>query len=218
MNTITLAAEHRTAVRRGLGPLRRSGYLPAVLYGVSKTPMSIQLNSREASRIINRISGTVLVDLTLDGATHKTLLREVQRNFVTDEILHVDFYEVAMDRLMHVDIPVRLVGASPAVVTLGGVLVRGLADIEIECLPGDLIQEVSVDLGVLKQINESIHVSDLQVPSTIRILTHGDEQIARVTYASQEEVAAEKPEVAAEVEVVEKGKKEEEGEEEEEKK
>jgi large subunit ribosomal protein L25 len=217
MNTITLAAEHRTAVRRGLGPLRRSGYLPAVLYGVSKTPMSIQLHSREASRIINRISGTVLVDLTLDGAPHKTLLREVQRNFVTDEILHVDFYEVAMDRLMRVDIPVRLVGASPAVVTLGGVLVRGLADIEIECLPGDLIQEVSVDLGVLKQINESIHVSDLQVPSTIRILTHGDEQIARVTYASQEEVAAEKPEVAAEVEVVEKGKKEEEGEEEEKK-
>ncbi|MBM4425112.1 MAG: 50S ribosomal protein L25 [Chloroflexi bacterium] len=214
MQTITLAAEHRTAVRKGLGPLRRSGYLPAVLYGIDKTPQSIQLNSREATKIINRIIGTALIDLTLDGQSHKTLLREVQRNFVTDEILHVDFFEVAMDRVMRVYIPVRLVGASPAVVTLGGVLVRGLPEIEIECLPGDLIQEVNADLSAIKQINESIHVSDLRVPPTIKILTHLDEQIARVTYAAQEEVAAEKPEVTGEVEVVEKGKKEEEGEEE----
>jgi len=214
MQTVSLTAEHRTAVRKGLGPLRRSGNLPAVLYGVDKAPQSVQLNSREASKIINRILGTVLVDLHLDGQVRKTLLREVQRNFVTDEILHVDFYEVAMDRLMRVSIPVRLVGSSPAVVTLGGVLVRGLAEIEIECLPGDLIQEVDVDLGVLKQIGDNIHVSDLSVPSTIRILTHAEEQIARATYASQEEIAADKPEVAGEVELVEKGKKEEEGEEE----
>ena len=113
---------------------------------------------------------------------------------------------------MRVYIPVRLVGASPAVNTLGGVLVRGLSDIEIECLPNDLIQEVNVDLSVLKQIGDNIHVSDLQVPSTIKIITHPDEQIARATYASQEELAVEKPETTAEVEVVEKGKKEEEGE------
>jgi large subunit ribosomal protein L25 len=212
MQTITLTAEHRTAVRKGLGPLRRNGFLPAVLYGVNKEPKSIQLNSREASKVINRILGTVLIDLQLDGQTRKTLLREVQRNFVTDEILHVDFYEVAMDRLMRVKVPVRLVGHAPAVVTLGGVLVRGLAEIEIECLPGDLIREVEVDLSVLQQIGDNIHVSDLKVPATIKILTHPDEQIARATYASLEEVATEKPETAGEVEVVEKGKKEEEGE------
>ncbi len=212
MDPISLTAEHRTAVRKGLGPLRRSGYLPAVMYGIDKTPVSLQLNSREASKVINRILGTVLIDLQLADGNHKTLLREVQRNFVTDEILHVDFFEVAMDRVMRVYIPVRLVGASPAVNTLGGVLVRGLSDIEIECLPNDLIQEVNVDLSVLKQIGDNIHVSDLQVPSTIKIITHPDEQIARATYASQEELAVEKPETTAEVEVVEKGKKEEEGE------
>ena len=217
MQTTTLAAEHRTAVRKGLGPLRRNGLLPAVLYGINKEPQSIQLNSREASKIINRIFGTVLIDLQLDGQMRKTLLREVQRNFVTDEILHVDFYEVAMDRLMRASIPVRLTGHAPAVVTLGGVLVRGLAEIEIECLPGDLIREVNVDLSVLQQIGDNIHVSDLQVPATIKILTHADEQIARATYASLEEVATEKLETTGEVEVVEKGKKEEEGEEEEKK-
>lgn len=213
MQAISLTAEHRTAVRKGLGPLRRSGYLPAVLYGADKAPVPIQLNSREASKIINRILGTVLIDLHLDGQVRKTLLREVQRNFVSDEILHIDFYEVAMDRVMRVSIPVRLVGTSPAVATLGGVLVRGLAEIEIECLPNDLIQEVSVDLSGLHQIGDNIHVRDLQVPSAIKVLTSGDDPIARVTYASLEEVATEKPEVVGEVEVVEKGKKEEEGEE-----
>jgi large subunit ribosomal protein L25 len=214
MKPTTLTAEHRTAVRKGLGPLRRSGYLPAVLYGIDKAPVALQLNSREASKVINRIFGTVLVDLSLDGGVRKTLLREVQRNFVTDEILHVDFFEVAMDRVMRVYIPVRLVGISPAVNVLGGVLVRGLSEIEIECLPSDLIQEVDVDLAVLKEIGDNVHVSDLQVPSTIRIITHADEQIARATYASQEEVTIEKPEGAVEAEVAEKGKKDAEGEEE----
>nr|MBI2903865.1 50S ribosomal protein L25 [Chloroflexota bacterium] len=214
MNTIPMTAEHRTAVRRGLGALRRSGKLPAVLYGADKTPVTLQLNSREASRTLNRIVGTALIDLDVHGENHKALVREIQRNFVTDEILHVDFYEVAMDRVMRVYVPVRQVGVAPAVTLLGGILVRGLADIEIECLPGDLISGIEVDLTVLKAIGDSVHVSDLQVPSTIKVLTHGDEQVARVTYASTEELTAEKPEVAAEVEVVEKGKKEEEGEEE----
>ena len=216
MEAVKLTAEHRTTVRKRLGPLRRGGHLPAVLYGADKKPVPLQLNSREANKILNRIFGMVLIDLAVNGEVHKTLVREIQRNFITDEIRHVDFYEVAMDRLMRVFIPVRLRGVSPAVVTLGGVMVRGLAEIEIECLPGDLIQEVSVDLSVLKQIGDNIHVSDLQVPATIRIITRGDEQIARATYASQEEITVEKPETAVEVEVVEKGKKEEvEGEEEE---
>jgi large subunit ribosomal protein L25 len=209
METVKLTAEHRTTVRKKIGALRRSGLLPAVLYGADKTPTALQLNGREASKTLNRIFGTVLIDLTLNGEVRKTLVRAIQRNFVTDEILHVDFYEVAMDRVMRVAIPVRLKGASPAVVTLGGILVRGLAEIEIECLPDDLINGVNIDLGRLQQINDAIHVSDLVVPSTIKILTHGEEQVARVTYASQEELTVEKPEVVAEVEVVEKGKKEE---------
>ena len=209
MEATKLTAEHRTTVRKGLGPLRRGGLMPAVLYGADKKPVSLQLNSREASKTLNRIVGTALIDLSVNGEPHKTLVREIQRNFVTDEILHVDFFEVDMNRTMRVSIPVRLVGAAPAVVTLGGILVRGLAEIEIECLPGDLMNEVTVDLGQLKEINTSIHVSDLVLPATIKVLTNPDEQIARVNYASLEEVATEKIETTAEVEVVEKGKKEE---------
>lgn len=212
MEATKLTAEHRTTVRKGLGTLRRNGLLPAVMYSADKQPLSLQLNSREASKTINRIQGTVLIDLAVKDATHKTLVREVQRNFITDEILHVDFYEVAMDRLMRVKIPVRLVGNAYAVTSLGGILVRGLPEIEIECLPGDLVSEIRVDLEPLKEINTALYVNDIKLPEKIKMISHGDEMIARVTYASLEEITAEKPEVAAgEVEVVEKGKKLEEG-------
>jgi len=212
MEATKLTAEHRTTVRKGLGALRRSGLLPAVMYSADKQPLSLQLDSREASQTLNRIQGTVLIDLAVKDTTHKTLVREVQRNFITDEILHVDFYEVAMDRLMRVKIPVRLTGNSYAVTSLGGVLVRGLPEIEIECLPGDLVSEIRVDLEPLKEINTALYVNDIKLPEKIRMLSHGDEMTARVTYASLEEITTEKPEVAAgEVEVVEKGKKLEEG-------
>lgn len=209
MEATKLTAEHRTTVRRKLGALRRSGFLPAVMYGADKTPTVLQMNSREASKTINRIQGTVLIDLSVDGKTYKTLVREVQRNFVTDEILHVDFYEVAMDRLMRVKIPVHLVGNSFAVTSLGGILVRGLAEIEIECLPGDLVNEIRLDIEPLKEINSALFVSNLVALDKIKILSHSDEMLARVTYAALEEVAVEKPEGTAETEVVEKGKKDE---------
>ena len=212
MEATKLAAEHRTTVRKGIGALRRSGLLPAVMYSADKQPLSLQLNSREASKTLNRIQGTVLIDLAVKDATHKTLVREVQRNFITDEILHVDFYEVAMDRLMRVKIPVRLVGNAYAVTSLGGILVRGLTDIEIECLPGDLVSEIRVDMEPLKEINMALSVNDIKLPEKIKMISHGDDMIARVTYASLEEITTEKPEVVAgEVEVVEKGKKLEEG-------
>ena len=210
MEAVKMTAEHRTAVRKGLGPLRRGGQLPAILYGVDKTPTPLQLNSREAGKTLNRLYGTMLIDLDVNGEKHTSLVREIQRNFVTDEILHVDFLEVAMDRTMRVSIPVRLVGVSAAVNTHGGILVHGLSELEIECLPKDLINEVKVDLAPLQQINDALHVSDAALPDTIRVLTNADELIARVIYASLEEVTTEKPEVVAEVEVAEKGKKEEE--------
>lgn len=210
MEAVKMTAEHRTVVRKGLGPLRRGGQLPAILYGVDKKPTTLQLNSREASKTLNRLYGTMLIDLDVNGEKHTSLVREIQRNFVTDEILHVDFLEVAMDRVMRVSIPVRLVGVSAAVSTHGGILVHGLSELEIECLPKDLVNEVKVDLAPLQQINDALHVSDAALPGAIRVLTNADELIARVIYASLEEVTTEKPEVAAEVEVVEKGKKEEE--------
>ena len=214
MAPLVLNAEQRSVTRKKVGRLRRAGLLPAVVYGPDSPPQSIQLNARDASRIIRQIEGTQLVDLIVDGQTRKVLVHELQRDSIRGDYLHADFYAPDMNRPFRVAIPVHLTGSSFAVTGHSGVLVRGLTDLVIECLPGDLIPSISVDISPIQEIGQAIHVRDIQVPATVKVLSDGDEMVARVTYQAKEEDLTAAPSLtSAEVEVVEKGKKEEEGEE-----
>jgi large subunit ribosomal protein L25 len=213
MATNKLSATPRTVTGKQVGQLRRQGLLPAVMYGPGTPSQPIQLNSREASKVLRRVHGAELIDLEVDGQTRKVLLHDVQRDSLRGDFLHADLYVVDMNRPIRVRLPIRLVGSSPAVVSLSGVLVRGIPELEVECLPGDLIREIEVDLGGLKEIGNSIHVRDLAVPPAIKLLTDPDDQVARVTYQAKEEDLSAPTTATSEVEVIEKGKIEEEGEE-----
>src|SRR5262245_1310094 len=208
-----LSATPRTVTGKQVSQLRRQGLLPAVIYGPGVKPQSIQLNTREASKVLRRVHGAELIDLELDGQSRKVLVHDLQRDSLRGDFVHADLYVVDMARPIRVHLPIHLVGSSPAVVSLSGVLVRGLSDLEVECLPADLIKKVEVDLSVLKEIGNSIHVRDLVLPTTITILTDGDEQVSRVTYQAKEEDLSTPTTATSEVEVIEKGKVEEEGEE-----
>ncbi len=208
-----LSATPRTVTGKQVGQLRRQGLLPAVIYGPSTKPQSIQLNTREASKVLRRVHGAELIDLELDGQTSKVLVHDLQRDPIRGDFLHADLYVVDMARPIRVHLPIHLVGTSPAVVSLSGILVRGLSELEVECLPGDLIKQVEADLSVLKEIGTSLHVRDLVLPQTIKVLTDVDEQVARVTYQAKEEDLSTPLTAAAEAEVIEKGKLDEEGEE-----
>ncbi len=213
MTTATLVATKRTVVGKQVGQLRRAGQMPAVLYGPSTQPVAIQLNAKEVAQVIRHIKGAQLVDLTVDGKAYKVLVQELQRDSIKGFFLHADFYAVDMSRVLRVRVPLRLTGSSAAVVSLSGVLVHGITEIEIECLPADLPAALDIDLEPLKEIGSSLHVKDVPVPSAIKVLTDPEELVARVTYQAKEEdltTAAAAP--TAEVEVIEKGKVEEEGE------
>ncbi len=211
MDNNKLLATPRTVTGKQVGQLRRQGLLPAVIYGPGTQPQSIQLNSREASKVLRRVHGAELIDLELEGKTSKVLVHDLQRDAIRGDFLHADLYVVDMARPIRVRLPIHLVGTSPAVVSLSGVLVRGLQELEVECLPGDLIKQVEVDLGALKEIGNALHVSDLYLPKTIKVLTDPEEQVARVTYQAKEEDLSTVTAAATEVEVIEKGKLEEEG-------
>ncbi|MBP7691630.1 MAG: 50S ribosomal protein L25 [Anaerolineales bacterium] len=214
METLVLNAERRTVSGRKVGRLRREGLLPAVIYGPGSEPLTIQLNARQAGRLIRSIQGTQLVDLVVDGQSRKVLVHELQRDSIRGDYVHVDFYAPDMSRPFRVAIPIILTGASFAVVSLSGVLVRGITDLVIECLPGDLIPSTSIDLAPLTEIGQSLHVRDLVLPANIKVVSDPDEMLARVTYqAKEEDLSAPAAVATAEVEVVEKGKKDEEGEE-----
>ncbi len=141
------------------------------------------------------------------------LVREKQRHPVTSSLLHVDFQTVSMTEKLRAMVRIELTGDAPAVKNYNGVLVTGQEEIEVECLPGDLINRIVVDISVLTDIGNAIHVSDLPVPSTIHVLTDADELVVLVTAPAVEEkfeVAEAVTPAVAEPEVVERGKKEEE--------
>lgn len=209
-----LVATKRTVTGKQVGQLRRAGKLPAVLYGPVVEPTAIVLEAREAARVLRRVHGAQLLDLTIDGAAHKVLLQDLQRDSRKGTFLHADFYAVDMNRTIRVRLPIRLVGNSYAVASLSGVLVHGITELEVECLPADLIVQVEADMGALKEIGHSLHVRDLYVPKTLKVLSDPDDMVARVTYqAKEEDLSAPATTATAEVEVIEKGKIEEEGEE-----
>ena len=210
-----LSAAPRTVTGKHVNALRREGVLPAVIYGPGTASRPIQLNTREASKIFRRVHGAELIDMELDGQTHKVLVHDLQRDAIRGDFLHADLYVVDMARPIRVRLPIHLLGTSPAVVSLSGVLVRGIPELEVECLPGDLITQVEADLGVLKEIGNALHVKDLTLPTTIKVLTDPEEQVARVTYQAKEEDLSTPTTATPETEVMEKGKLEEEGEEDE---
>jgi large subunit ribosomal protein L25 len=213
MEEVVLKAESRKVIGKQVRALRRAGRLPAVLYGHHIQPMAISLDHREASRILPRVSSSQLIHIEVGGERYPVLVREKQRHPITSSLLHIDFQAVSMTEKLRAMVRIELNGEAPAVKNYNGVLVTGTEELEVECLPGDLINRILVDISILTEIGNAIHVRDLPVPSNIQVMTELDELVVLVTAPAVEEkveVVEAPVEAAAEPEVVERGKKEEE--------
>ena len=212
-----IKAEVRAVIGKQVKALRRAGLVPAVIYGAGLEPIAIELKSREAERALARATGATLFDLELGGETHKVLVREVQRHSIRRDLRHVDFLKVAMDKLIRAVVPIELSGEAPAVKTLGGVLVSGVQSIEVEALPADLPDRVTISIDVLAKIDDKVTVADLALGRGVRVLTSADDVVARVIYQAIEvieEPVKEAVAVAAEPEVIVRKKEDEEEDEE----
>ena len=215
MDQIVLNASTRTVVGKQVRALRRSGQVPLVMYGARTDSVSLQADAKELARVLRQAGGSRLIAVSAAGATHMALARAVQREQISGQILHVDLLAVSMTERITVEVPIVLDGKSPAVRRGEGVLLTGVASVEIECLPGDLIDRIRVDLERLANVGDALYVKDLNVPDTVKVLADPEEMVARVTYlAAEEAVPAEAPAAEAEPEVIARGKVEEEGEEE----
>jgi large subunit ribosomal protein L25 len=217
MAQLELKAEKRTVTGKKVRQLRREGAIPAVVYGHKTKPLPLQLETRALDRVLTQAGMTQLISLRVGRAKPVMALpREVQRDPITRQLLHVDFYQVIMTEKITTTVPLVLVGETPAVSKAGGVLIQGLDEVEIECLPGDLIEHIEVDLSKLENVDDTLYVKDLQVPSTVHIMTDSEEMVSRVIPVrrpvEEEEVeeAAAAAEKAEEVEIVSRGRKKEE--------
>ena len=183
-----LEAQSRTVSGRSVQSLRRNGIVPAVVYGHSSANVVIQLDLPTLQRVWQAAGESTLIDLSIDKQTPvKAIIQEVQRDPATNRILHVDFHQVKMTESIEVEIPLEFTGEAPAVKELGGTLLKVIDALNVECLPGDLIKEITVDISVLKTFDDTIHVRDLTVPATLTVKNNPDEIIAQVEAPRTEE-------------------------------
>jgi large subunit ribosomal protein L25 len=205
VDKITVEANKRDLLGKKVKQLRREGMIPAVLYGHNIKPISLKIEARSLSSALKAAGGSRLMEMQLgkDGP-HTVLAREIQHDVITQEILHVDFHEVVMTEKITAEIPLTLIGESPAVRQGEGMLFTGLSSITMECLPGDLPEEIEVDLSGLMEIGQSIFVSDLRLADEVKVLSDSDDLIAKVLPLGQEEIIEEEiaePEMIGEEEV-----------------
>ena len=184
-----LAAEPRTARRKaGAKALRNAGRIPAVIYGHGREPAVLSVNGVEFSRLLEKIAPeSTIVELTVDGATVRTLIREVQRHPLKPGILHVDFQEIHAGEQIRLEVPVHLVGVPDGVRNQGGILDQVLREVEIEVDPTQIPERIELDATALV-IGKSLHVSDLTIPNA-KILTDRELTVATVVPPRVEEVA-----------------------------
>jgi len=208
----TLRAEPRSESGKGAArQLRRSGGLPAVVYGGGGATQPLALDRHEFERLMTKIhAATTVISLAVEGTEPRQVpIREIQRHPFRADYLHVDFLAVTAGQKITVDVPVHLVGEAPGV-EMGGIIQQIRHEVEVECIPSEIPSEIRVDISEL-QIGDSIHIGDLDV-GTIVILDDADLTICtcvQPTVITEEEVA-EEPGIEGEAE-----KGEEEGEREE---
>src|SRR5690242_16840680 len=213
--TVSLSATTRQAT--GKGGARQSrfrGRVPAVIYGHGRDAQPLELEAKALEKALHGIEpASTIIELSVDGKTAKTLIREIQRHPIRPDIIHVDFFEIHASEKVKLKVPVHLIGNPDGVRNAGGVLDQVTREVEIEVLPANIPDRVELDVTALK-IGDSLHVRDLTIPNA-RILTDTDLTIATVVPPRAEEVATPTPEAATEVAEPELIRKVREGEEEE---
>src|SRR5690348_12703771 len=194
--TVSLSASPRQA--SGKGGARQSrfrGKVPAVIYGHGRPTQSLEVEAKALEKALTGIEpASTIIELTVDGKTAKTLIREIQRHPLRPDIIHVDFYEIHASEKVKLKVPVRLVGSPDGVRNAGGVLDQVTREVEIVVLPENIPERVELDVTALK-IGDSLLVRDLTFANA-KLLTEADLTIATVVPPRAEEVAAPSPETA----------------------
>jgi large subunit ribosomal protein L25 len=216
MEKVVLDAEKRTLTGKQVSKLRREGKIPAVIYGRDYEATPITLDLRNTTNTLAKVSSSTILTVVLDGKEQPTLIREIQKNFIRNEILHIDFLAVSSKEKLRTAVSIVLVGEAPVLDEFDALLVNGIEHIEVECYPQDLPESIEVDLSVLKELGDAIYVKDIATPANVEFLTDGEELVV-IANAQKEEAVEEEEELAegegeggSEPEVIEHGKKEEE--------
>ncbi len=190
---VELKAQERAVIGKQVKQLRRDGWTPGVMYGHGFDPMHLQFETHRLQNVLDDVGGSQLIAIQVQGKgePEMALVRDVQRDPIRQSVLHVDFYRVKMTERLTTEIPLEMIGESPLTERREGILLIGISSIEVECLPGDLVDAIEVDLSDLVEIDQAIYVHNLAIPSSIDILTDLEEMVVRIAPLEEEEILEE---------------------------
>lgn len=212
---IKLEAKTRQETGRSVKKLRRSGFVPAVVYGPGTANVNIAVLSSQMARVLKEAGESALLELQIEGdlstgvgagKTRNVLIHATQTDPVKDFITHVDFMEVRMDQKIKAGITIVCVGEAPAIKELGGILVRNMHELEVEALPADLPHHLEADISAIKIFEDHVKVADIKIGKGVKIITEGSLVVVSVmpprTEAELESIKGEVVEDVSKVEGV----------------
>lgn len=180
MAEFELAAEIRTVRGKKNRRLRQQGYVPGIVYGPANDSISVQFPYRAVEALLMNAGGTNLIDIVIEGKTYPSLAREVQRDVVRGDILHVDFLAVDESQRIRVEVPVVMEGRSPVIAAREGILITGRSSLTLEVFPGDIRNRIVIDLSELTELGAEVLVRDLEFGENVTVHNDPNEMIAKI--------------------------------------
>lgn len=177
--------ELKAQVRSDLGKkseiLREQGLIPAVIYGPDKKNENLTVNEKEFNKVFEVVGTNRFIDLIVgNNEPIMVLVKECQKDSVTDKIIHIDFYQIKKGHEITVDVELNYHGVSMAVKQKGGTLVKNFEKVTVKCLPKNIIENIDIDLSKLAEYNDSIYIKDLEVPEEVSIQNPQDQLVVTV--------------------------------------
>ncbi|RJP46865.1 MAG: 50S ribosomal protein L25 [Armatimonadetes bacterium] len=210
MTRVALQAQEREILGKKVKILRREGIIPAHVFGKKIETEHVSVNRLEFLKVFEQVGETGLVDLKIGSEkVRPVLIRDIQVDPVREEPLHIDFYQVNLMEKVKVRVPIYLRGEEPELVHTGeAVVIQQMPEVEVEALPTDLPENIEVDISVLKNIDDTVYISDLKVPQGVEVQADAEWVVVKLDKAVSEEAEALMEEMEKEAEVVEEAAKE----------
>ncbi len=198
MGDAVLDVEPRVVTGKKVKALRRQGIVPAHLYGYGTESVAVQAERQRVINMLRSVSRNAIIDLRIngEGKPRPVVLRSVQRDPVTGDLVHIDFFQISLTQKLKADVPLHFVGEPPAVTIHGGVLLHSVDSLSVEALPGEIPPHIEVDVGRLDTLDSALFVRDLAVPAGLEVLSDPDQVVAKVAsprLVAEEERPAEAP-------------------------
>jgi large subunit ribosomal protein L25 len=192
--TMTLAVTERDNTK-SLETLRASGSVPAIIYGPAQSPVAITLDGKVFEKVLKEAGESTVLELTGLASPIEVLIKDVDFNPVKQRVNHVDFYAVEKGKEITAQVALHFIGEAPVEESRAGSVTKVIHQLEVTCKPANLPNHIDVNLGVLKSVEDKIHVSDLIIPAGVKVNASPEDSVVVVSAAkqtpdSEEEVAA----------------------------